>query len=216
MAMRLGVLASGSGSNFEALARACQSGQLPAELALLACNVPGAACLARAERLGVPAQVVDHRAFASREAFEAALVATLRAAQVDWVCLAGFMRLLGPTLLSAYPGKILNVHPSLLPAFPGLRAIEQALAYRAAVTGVTVHVVDAGTDTGPILLQAAVPVTPSDTAATLAAKLHAQEHRLYVAAVALLAEGRLRVSGRTVTFDAPDADGAIAGPVAVS
>lgn len=211
--LRVGVLASGSGSNFQALAEACRDGRVPAEVATLVVNVPGAGALARAEGLGVPTKVIDHRGFAERALFERELVRALQHAGVELVCLAGFMRLVGETLLAPFAGRILNVHPSLLPAFPGMHAVRQALAYRAAITGCTVHVVDAGTDTGPIVLQAAVPVQPDDTEDTLAARIHAQEHRLYPAAVKLFAEGRVRVHGRSVHIQGAPAEGSLVGPV---
>src|SRR5262249_43080763 len=158
--LRLGILASGSGSNFQALAEACREGRTGAEVALLVANVPGAKALERAEKLGVPQRLIDHKAFASRELFEARVVAALEEARVALVCLAGFMRLVGPTLLGRYAGRMLNIHPALLPAFPGLHGVRQALNYGVTLAGCTVHFVDAGTDTGPILLQAAVPVLP--------------------------------------------------------
>ena len=213
--LRLGILASGSGTNFQALAEACHEKRIDAEVATLIVNVPGAGALARAEKLGVPAQVIDHQAFTDRALFERELVRALQTAKVDLVCLAGFMRLVGQTLLAPFAGRILNIHPSLLPAFPGLNAVRQALDYRVAVTGCTVHVVDSGTDTGPILLQAAVPVQPGDTEETLAARIHAQEHQLYPAAVRLFAENRVTVRGRTVRIDGKPAEGVLVGPVEV-
>jgi phosphoribosylglycinamide formyltransferase-1 len=211
---RLGILASGAGSNFQALAEACRQGRIPAEVALLAVNVPGAGALDRARRLGVPATTVDHRAFPSREAFELALVKRLQGAGVDIVCLAGFMRLVTPTLLDPFAGRIVNIHPSLLPAFPGLNAVRQALQHGVAITGCTVHLVDAGTDTGPILMQAAVPVVPGDSEQSLSERVHAQEHVIYPAAVRLLAEGRVQVQGRVAQIDGVPAEGALVGPVA--
>ncbi|MBS2027226.1 MAG: phosphoribosylglycinamide formyltransferase [Deltaproteobacteria bacterium] len=213
--LRLGILASGSGTNFQALAEACREKRIDAEVATLIVNVPGAGALARAEKLGVPATVIDHQAFTDRALFERELVRALQSAKVDLVCLAGFMRLVGQTLLAPFAGRILNIHPSLLPAFPGLNAVRQALEYRVALTGCTVHVVDSGTDTGPILLQAAVPVQPGDTEETLAARIHAQEHQLYPAAVKLFVENRVTVRGRTVRIDGRPAEGVLVGPVSV-
>lgn len=211
--LRVGVLASGSGSNFQALAEACRDRRIPAEIATLIVNVPNAGALERAKSLGIPSTVVDHRSFSSRELFERELVRALQDAKVDLVCLAGFMRIVGQTLLAPYAGRILNIHPSLLPAFPGLNALQKALDYGVALTGCTVHLVDSGTDTGPILLQAAVPIAPGETLEALAQRVHAQEHRLYPAAVKLFAEGRVQVRGRTVRIDGKPAAGALVGPV---
>ncbi len=213
--LRVGVLASGSGSNFQALAEACQSQRIPAQVVQLVVNVPSAGALTRAERLGVPARLIDHRAFSDREAFEREVVATLASARVDLLCLAGFMRLVGPTLLAPYANRMLNIHPALLPAFPGLKAVRQALDYGVAITGCTVHFVDAGCDTGPVLIQAAVPVQAGDTEETLAARIHAQEHRIYPEAVRLVAEGRVRIEGRRAFVTGPVADGALVSPPVV-
>ena len=196
--MRLGVLASGSGSNLQAILDSCASRSIPAEVAAVICNVPGAKALQRAEAARVPAVLLDHRQFGSRDDYDRALVAQLRRDRVDLVCLAGFMRLIGPVLLREFHNKILNIHPSLLPAFPGLHAARQALAARVRVSGCTVHVVDEGTDTGPILIQAAVPVLDGDTEETLAARILKQEHRCYPRAIALWAEGRVQIDGRSV------------------
>lgn len=213
--MKVGVLASGSGSNFQAIAEACRDGRVPAQVALLIVNVPGCGALARAEKLGVPSVVIDHRTFTDRTAFEREVVKALQDAGVELVCLAGFMRLVGQTLLAPFAGRILNVHPSLLPAFPGLNAMKQALDYGVALTGCTVHIVDSGTDTGPILLQAATPVHPGDTEETLAPRVHALEHQLYPAAVKLFAEGRVAVRGRAVQLQGAPSEGALVGPVRV-
>ena len=196
--MRLGVLASGSGSNLQAILDSCASRSIPAEVVAVICNVPGAKALQRAETARVPAVLLDHRQFGSRDDYDRALVAQLRRDRVDLVCLAGFMRLIGPVLLREFHNKILNIHPSLLPAFPGLHAARQALAARVRVSGCTVHVVDEGTDTGPILIQAAVPVLDGDTEETLAARILKQEHRCYPRAIALWAEGRVQIDGRSV------------------
>ncbi|MCS6913891.1 MAG: phosphoribosylglycinamide formyltransferase [Myxococcales bacterium] len=189
----LGVLVSGQGTNLQALIDAQARGELgPAVLRVVVSNVPGAPALDRALRAGLPAVLVDHRPFGSdRAAFEEAVLDVLREHGVELVALAGFMRLLGPTFLAAFPDRVLNVHPSLLPAFPGMNAIRQALEHGVRITGCTIHLVDQGCDTGPILLQAAVPVLPDDDEATLAARVHAEEHRLYPQAVRLLAEGRI-------------------------
>ncbi|HZX96490.1 MAG TPA: phosphoribosylglycinamide formyltransferase [Myxococcales bacterium] len=199
--MRLGVLASGSGSNLQAILDACASGLLPAQVAAVVCNVPEARALERARRAGVPAVLLSHRRFGSREEYDRELVAVLRSHGVDLVCLAGFMRLLTTELLRAFENKILNIHPSLLPAFPGMHAVRQALAAGVRVSGCTVHVVDEGTDTGPILVQAAVPVLDGDTEETLAARILVQEHRCYPRALALWAQGRVHLEGRRVRID---------------
>jgi phosphoribosylglycinamide formyltransferase-1 len=200
--MRLGVLASGSGSNLQAILDGCASRAIPAEVAVVICNVPGAKALQRAEAAGVPALLLDHRQQASREGYDAQLVAALRKHGVDLLCLAGFMRLIGPALLNAFHNKILNIHPSLLPAFPGMHAVRQALAAGVRVSGCTVHVVDQGTDTGPILIQAAVPVLDGDTEETLAARILVQEHRCYPRAISLWAQGRVQIEGRRVRIGA--------------
>jgi phosphoribosylglycinamide formyltransferase-1 len=190
---RLGVLASGSGSNLQALLDACASGRLAASVAVVICNVPGARCLDRARLAGVPAVVLPHKPFPSREAFDAALVAALREHGVDTVCLAGFMRVVTPVLLSAFPDRVVNVHPALLPSFPGMHGLRQALAAGVRITGCSVHLVDEGTDTGPILVQAAVPVLEGDTEETLHARVQPLEHQAYLRAVGLLIAGRFEL-----------------------
>ena len=198
MNMRIGVLASGTGSNLQAILDGCASRKIPAEVAVVICNIPGAKALQRAEAAGVPAVLLPHQKFLNRDEFDRELVLTLQKHRVDLLCLAGFMRLIGPVLLQAFHNRILNIHPSLLPAFPGLHAVRQALAAGARVAGCTVHVVDAGTDTGPILIQAAVPVLDSDNEETLAARILVQEHRCYPRAIALWAEGRVQIEGQRV------------------
>jgi phosphoribosylglycinamide formyltransferase-1 len=196
----VGVLISGRGSNLQALLDASASGELGGRVAVVISNVAGAAGLARAEKAGVPAVVHDHRG-RSREEHDRAMLGVLQAHGVELVCLAGYMRLLSPVLLEAYPHRVLNVHPSLLPAFPGLDAQRQAWEHGVKISGATVHLVEPGLDTGPIVLQEAVPVLPSDTADDLAARILAAEHRLYPRAVRLLLEGRCRVEGRRVRVD---------------
>jgi phosphoribosylglycinamide formyltransferase-1 len=200
--MRIGVLASGSGSNLQAILDACASGAIPAQVAVVVCNVAGAKALQRAEAAGVPAILLAHGQFPSRDAYDAELVSLLRTHGVQLVCLAGFMRLLTPVLLSAFQNKILNIHPSLLPAYPGLHGVRQALKAGARVSGCTVHIVDEGTDTGPIVIQAAVPVLEGDTEETLAARILAQEHRCYPRAISLWAQGRVRLEGRRLVVQA--------------
>jgi phosphoribosylglycinamide formyltransferase-1 len=185
---RLGVLASGSGSNLQALLDACKAGALDAEVAVVIGNVAGARCLERAASAGVPALLLPHKGL-QREEYDARLVAALREHAVDLVCLAGFMRILTSVLLRAFPDRVLNIHPALLPSFPGMHGARQALQAGARVAGCTVHLVDEGTDTGPILVQAAVPVLPGDTEDSLQARIHAQEHKAYVRAVQYVLAG---------------------------
>ena len=210
--LRLGVLVSGGGTNLQALIDACADASFPAELALVVSNVEGAGALERAARAGVPSAVLPHKSFPDRDAFEQAVIDRLESAGVELVCLAGFMRLIGTRFLRAFPGRIINIHPALLPAFPGLHGPRQALAYGVKLAGCTVHFVDEGTDTGPILAQAAVPVLPDDDEASLAARILAQEHRLYPLAVRLIAEGKVRIEGRRVRADAPVPQAALANP----
>jgi phosphoribosylglycinamide formyltransferase 1 len=206
--MRLGVLASGSGSNLQAILDQCASGKIPAQVAMVICNVPGAKALQRAEAAGVPTVLLENRQFASRDEYDRQVVSTLRRHGVQLVCLAGFMRLIGPVLLREFQNKILNIHPSLLPAFPGLHAVRQALAAGVHVSGCTVHVVDEGTDTGPIVIQAVVPVMDGDTEESLAARILVQEHRCYPRAIALWAEGRILIDGRRVRIAGAAGDAA--------
>lgn len=198
--LRIGVLGSGNGSNCEAIMEACERGVIPGSVVLVACDNPNAFILERARRHGVPAFLIGPSAFKTKlePELEEKLVAALREAKVELVALAGYMRVLKEPMLKAFAGRILNIHPSLLPAFPGLRAWEQALQYGVKVTGVTVHFVDEGVDTGPIILQEAVPVLPGDTPQSLHQRLHAVEHRLFPEAIRLFAENRLRVEGRVV------------------
>jgi phosphoribosylglycinamide formyltransferase 1 len=197
--MNLAVLASGSGTNLQALLDAAARGELgPARLAVVGTNVPACAALARAARAGVPTIALDHKGFAAREAFDQALLQRLEPYAVQAVVLAGFMRLLSPVFLRAFPGKVINIHPALLPAFPGVNAQLRAFEHGVKLAGCTVHFVDEGTDSGPIIAQAAVPVLPDDDEQRLRLRILAEEHRLLPAAVRALAEGRLRVSGRRV------------------
>jgi len=198
---RVGILISGRGSNMIALVEAMQAGRLPAEPVLVLSNEPEAPGLAAARTRGVPTAVVDHRRVKPREAHEREVIAALDAHGVELVCLAGYMRLLSGAMVGRYRGRMLNIHPSLLPAFPGLDAQRQALEHGAKLAGCTVHFVDEGCDQGPIVLQAAVAVEEADTEATLSARILEAEHRLYPEAVALWCEGRLRVEGRRVHID---------------
>lgn len=196
--LKIGVLASGNGSNLQAIIDRIEAGAIRARIACVIANKSDAFALDRAKRHGIPAFFLDHRAFAGREAYDAALVETLRGHDVRLVVLAGFMRIITPVLLEAFPLSIMNIHPALLPSFPGLHAQKQALQYGAKISGCTVHFVDEGTDTGPIIIQTAVPVADDDTEETLAARIQIEEHRTYPEAVRLFVEGRLQVAGRKV------------------
>ena len=192
----IGVLISGRGSNLQALIDAVQNGRLEATIALVISNRADASGLRRAEAAGIETLVLDHRGVSSRDDYDTALATALRARGVTLVCLAGFMRLIGVSLLNAFPDAILNVHPSLLPAFPGVDAQAQALAHGVCVSGATVHFVTGELDGGPIVLQAAVPVLDDDTLDTLAARILDQEHRIYPEAVRMILEGGWRIDGR--------------------
>ena len=179
---RLGILLSGRGSNFQAIHRAIQSGALKAEIACVISNVPDAGGVTYAREHQLPVHALASKGIA-RADFDAQVLEILKAAQVDLICLAGYMRLLSKGFIAAYAGRILNIHPSLLPSFPGLHAQKQALEHGVKITGCTVHLVDEGLDTGPILAQAAVPVLEGDTEETLSARILAEEHRLYPATI---------------------------------
>ena len=191
--LRLGVLCSGSGTNLQAILDACADHSLAARVVVVLSSRPDALALTRAARAGVPTHVLVSRDFASREAHDAALVTLLREAGAEAVVLAGYMRLVTSVLLDAFPDRVLNIHPSLLPSFPGIDAQRQALDHGVAISGCTVHLVDTGTDTGPIIAQAAVPVGAADTRDSLAARILRQEHRLLVSVLSWLAADRLRV-----------------------
>lgn len=199
-AIKIGVLASGSGTNLQTIIDTIEAGKLPAEIACVLSNNAAAFALERANRHGIPSLHIDHRIFAGREAYDAALVEALREYGVKLVVLAGFMRIITPVLLDAFPWAVMNIHPALLPAFPGLHAQRQALDYGVKITGCSVHFVDAGTDTGPIIIQSAVPVMEGDTETSLSARILVEEHRIYPEAIRLFAEGRLKVDGRKVVI----------------
>lgn len=201
MNRRLGVLISGRGSNLQAIIDAIGEGRLDAEVVLVISNRADAAGLDRARDAGIETALIDHRAYASRDAFDRALAAALRARDVGLVCLAGFMRVVGPPMLEAFPNAILNIHPSLLPAFPGVDAQRQALDFGVKVTGVTVHFVTPELDGGPIVLQRAVPVRDDDTPDTLAARILIEEHGVYPEAIRIVLEGKWRIDGRRVRLD---------------
>jgi len=202
MSRRLGVLISGRGSNLQSIVDAIQRGELQAEIAVVISNRTEAAGLMRAREAGIETVSVLQKDYASRDLYDAAVARVLQSHGVDLVCLAGFMRLIGEPLLEAFPNRILNIHPSLLPAFPGLDAQKQALEYGVRVAGATVHFVDAELDGGAIVLQAAVPVLDADTVESLSARILIEEHRLYPRAVALVLDGKWCLAGRRVMVDA--------------
>ena len=211
--LRLGVIASGSGSNLQAIIDRCADGSIDAETVLVISNVPGAGALNRAEKAGIATALIDHRTFTERADFDRAVVAALQAAGVDLVVLAGFMRLITAPFIDAFPERIINIHPALLPAFPGLHVQRKALEAGARFSGCTVHFVDGGVDTGPIIIQAVVPILDEDDEASLSARILVQEHRIYPQAIQLIAEGRLRIEGRRVRIaDAAIVDGVMVNP----
>ncbi len=197
---RLGILISGRGSNMQALANACAEGRIPAEVALVVSNRARAEGLEWARARGLAAAVLSHREYPDRESHDRAVVAALRAAAVDWVCLAGYMRLLSGAFVDAYPGRILNIHPALLPSFPGLHAQQQAWEHGVRVTGCTVHLVDVDLDHGPIVVQRVVPVEEADTPGSLADRILEQEHEAYPEALQQLLGRAWSVVGRRVVF----------------
>ncbi len=195
---KIGVLASGRGSNFRALCEAQRRNELGGEIAVLVTDKPGAGALDVAKEFGIEAVVLEPKDFPSRDAHEAAVTDALTARSIGLICHAGYMRIVGKAYLSRFPNRVFNIHPALLPAFPGLHGQRQALAHGAKVAGATVHFVDEGVDTGPIVVQEAVPVREDDTEATLSARILEAEHRLYPAAVRLFCAGKLSVEGRRV------------------
>jgi phosphoribosylglycinamide formyltransferase 1 len=206
--MKTGVLASGSGTNLQALIDHWQRGTLaPADLVVVGANIAGCFALERAHKAGIATFVLSHKSFASREDFDRALVAELRGRGVELVVLAGFMRVLTPVFLDAFPQRVVNIHPALLPAFPGTHAQKQALDYGTKLTGCTVHFVDAGTDTGPIIAQTAVPVLPDDDEDSLRQRILGEEHRLLPAVVRAIASGQVTVEGRRVRISGAIAPG---------
>jgi phosphoribosylglycinamide formyltransferase-1 len=198
MDKRIGVLLSGRGSNFEALAESVAAGRIPnAEIAIVLSNREGAPGIARAKARGIPAQAIPSKGL-EREAYDRQVVAVLNEHKVDLICLAGYLRLLSPYFVAAFPSRILNIHPSLLPSFPGLESQRQALEYGVKFAGCTVHFVDENLDAGPIVLQAVVPVRDDDTEAALSERILREEHRIYSEAVKIVLEGRYRIQGRRV------------------
>ena len=194
----IGILVSGSGSNLQAIINAVEAGNIPGKVGVVISNKADAYGLVRARNHGIPTEFVDHRSFESREAFDARLVEILRSYDIQLVCLAGFMRLLSPILLNAFHERILNIHPALLPSFPGMHGAKDALDYGVRFSGCTVHFVDKGIDTGPIVAQAVVPVYEDDTEESLAARILKEEHRIYPMAIRLFLEGKLTISGNKV------------------
>lgn len=192
--LSLGVLASGSGSNFEAIAQAIEQRQLNAQIRVMVYNNPDATARSRAERLGIPAVLHNHRDYPSREALDTQIIQTFQDYGAEWLIMAGWMRRVTQVLIDGFPQRILNIHPSLLPSFPGIRAIEQAIAAGVTIAGCTVHRVELAVDSGPILVQSAVPILPGDTAETLHQRVQVQEHRIYPVAIALAAWQNLQAS----------------------
>ncbi|AFY79074.1 phosphoribosylglycinamide formyltransferase, formyltetrahydrofolate-dependent [Pleurocapsa sp. PCC 7327] len=186
--LKLGVMASGSGTNFEVLAQAIRDKKLNAQIQVLIYNNPEAKVKERAEKWGIPAVLLDHRAFKRREDLDRAIVEVLQQRQVEWVIMAGWMRIVTPVLLEAFANRVINIHPSLLPSFKGVRAVEQALEAGVKITGCTVHIATLDVDSGPILMQAAVPILPDDTPQTLHERIQVQEHRIFPVAIALAAK----------------------------
>ena len=202
--MRVAVLASGRGTNFEAIARAFKEGKIKGEVVVLIVNRRNAEAVKRAERLGVNWLFVDPFSFPTREDYDRRLVEILKHLKVDLVCLAGYKLLVSELFVEAFPNRILNIHPSLLPSFPGLKPHWQAVTYGVKISGATVHIVDKGVDTGPIVVQAAVPVSPEDTPQMLSEKVLAWEHRIYPQAVKWFSEGRVSIEGRKVVISSAD------------
>jgi phosphoribosylglycinamide formyltransferase-1 len=196
--VKIGILVSGSGSNLQSIIDQIEQGRLQAEIKVVISNNPEAYALERAARRHLAVQVVNQLDFQKREDFDRQMTAALQACDVELVVLAGFMRVLTPLFLGSFPGRIMNIHPALLPAFPGLHVQQQAIDYGVTFAGCTVHFVDEGVDTGPIIIQAVVPVLDDDTADTLAARILREEHQIYPRAIQLYAEGRLEVQGRKV------------------
>lgn len=199
MPLSIAVLASGRGSNFQAVVDACGRNEIDGTVRLLVSDVEGAPALERARNHGIEALYLDPKQFPDRTGFDRKLGETLETRSIGLVCLAGFMRILGPGFVRKFSGKIINIHPSLLPSFQGLNAQRQALEYGAKISGCTVHFVDEGVDTGPIIMQAAVPVLDTDSEKDLSERILAEEHKLYVRAIQAFAENRIRISGRKVT-----------------
>lgn len=203
--LTIGVLVSGSGSNLQAIIDAIENKTLNARIAVVISNRIDAFALERAKKHNIPHEVVTRKEFPERNAFDHKVAGLLRSSGVDLVVLAGFMRLVTPALLDAFPERVINIHPSLLPSFPGLDAQTQALTHGVKITGCTVHLVDGGLDTGPIIIQAAVPVLEGDTVESLSKRILAEEHRIYPQAIRLFAMGKMKISGRSVSSGSSEA-----------
>jgi phosphoribosylglycinamide formyltransferase 1 len=201
MSLSIGILASGSGTNFDSIAAAVETGRVNASIALLVCNRANAAVVGKAKARGIPTLVMNHKAYATREAFDTAVADALHDAGVELVVMAGFDRIVTGALLSRFPDRVVNIHPALLPAFRGGDAQSQTAAYGVTIAGATVHFVDDHVDHGPILVQGAVPVAPGEDRETIRLRILAVEHRIYPAALRLIAEGRVKVEGRMVRID---------------
>lgn len=202
--MRIAVLASGRGTNFYAITKAFKEGKIDGEVSVLITNNRNALAVKRAEELGVNWIYVDPKGFPSREAYDEKIVSILKYLKVDLICLAGYMLLVSEVFIDAFPNRILNIHPTLLPSFPGLKPHWQTVTYGAKISGATVHIVDKGVDTGPIVVQAAVPVSPEDTEESLSEKILKWEHRIYPQAVKWFCEGRIEIKGRKVIVKGAD------------
>jgi phosphoribosylglycinamide formyltransferase-1 len=217
MSLTLGVLASGSGSNLQSILDACEAGRLDARVAVVVSDNADAYALERGRNAGAGAVVVDYAASANREEHDSKVVETLRAHGVNTVVLAGYMKLVTPVLLSAFPQRVINIHPALLPSFPGVHVHGEVIAHGVKFSGCTVHFVDAGMDSGPIIIQAVVPVRDDDTPDTLGARILREEHRIFPQALQYLAAGRLRIEGRRVLLTPPSpASGALHNPAVSS
>lgn len=211
--LKLGILASGGGTNLQTIIDQCQQQKIDAEITLVLSNNPDAGALERAEKAGLPNICINHREFADRQSFDRAVVATLQEAGAELIVLAGFMRIISEVFVTAFPQRIINIHPALLPAFPGLHVQKKALEYGARFAGCTVHFVDTGVDTGPIIIQAVVPILDEDSEESLSARILQQEHQIYPKAIQLIAEGRVTIEGRRVRIEsAPVAETALVNP----
>jgi phosphoribosylglycinamide formyltransferase-1 len=196
--INVGVLISGRGSNLQAIIDAVEKGEIPARVAVVVSNKPEAYGLERAKKHKIPTAVFEPRKFPDKNTYELEIVKSLKEYKVDLICLAGYMRIVGPVLLEHYPGKMMNIHPALLPSFPGLHVQKAALDHGVKISGATVHFVDEGCDTGPIIVQAGVPVLEDDTEEALSARILEQEHKIYPQAIKFFAEGKLKIEGRKV------------------
>lgn len=196
--IKIGVLASGSGTNLQAILEACEKKEIDADVCVVISDVPSAKALERANKFGVPTSVHERKSFPSKDAYEQSIVADLKKHNVDLVCLAGYMRIVGKDFLKAFPDRVINIHPALLPSFPGLEAQKQAFDYGVKISGCTVHFVDEETDHGPIIIQEAVPVEENDTVESLRERILNKEHKIYPKAIQMIAQGRLSINGRRV------------------